>query len=94
MSDVVGKIALVTGTTGIGRATALRLARGGARVMALGIDAEGNAALAAAAKAEALPIEVRHTDVSLPVEVEAAVEATASRYGGLDIIVNAAAIQP
>ena len=94
MSDVVGKIALVTGTTGIGRATALRLARGGARVMALGIDAEGNAALAAAVKAEALPIEVRHTDVSLPVEVEAAVEAIVSLYGGLDIIVNAAAIHP
>ncbi len=94
MSDLAGKIALVTGTTGIGRSTALRLARGGAMVMALGIDEAGNRALATAAVGEALPIMVRHTDVSLPVEVEAAIAATVEHFGGLDIIVNAAAIHP
>src|SRR5439155_22624786 len=89
-----GKIAIVTGTTGIGRATALRLARGGASVMALGIDENSNAGLAEMAKAEGLAITVRHTDVSLPVEVEAAVAATLDAYEGLDIIVNSAAIHP
>jgi len=94
MSDFAGKAAIVTGTTGIGRAAALRLARGGASVVALGIDETGNAALADLAKAEGLAIMVRHADVSLPVEVEAAVAVTVDACKGLDIIVNSAAIHP
>jgi meso-butanediol dehydrogenase/(S,S)-butanediol dehydrogenase/diacetyl reductase len=88
------KVALVTGTTGIGRATALALAGEGARVLALGIDEEGNAALAAAAAARRLPILVRRCDVSLAAQVEAAVGACVSEFGGLDIIVNSAAVHP
>jgi meso-butanediol dehydrogenase/(S,S)-butanediol dehydrogenase/diacetyl reductase len=94
MTELAGKVAIITGTTGIGRATALRFARGGASVMARGIDAMGNASLADLATAEGLAITVRHTDVSLPVEVEAAVADTIERYQGLDIIVNSAAIHP
>ncbi|GGD98368.1 oxidoreductase [Aureimonas endophytica] len=91
MSDFSGKIALVTGTTGIARASALHLAAEGAQVMALGIDAAGNAALA-----EADPrIHVRRTDVSVSDEVGAAVAELAERFGGgLDVIVNSAAIHP
>jgi meso-butanediol dehydrogenase/(S,S)-butanediol dehydrogenase/diacetyl reductase len=87
-TDFDSKIALITGTTGIARATALRLASGGARVMALGIDVEGNAALAAEG------VAVRRTDVSVPDEVEAAVTDIVARFGGLDIIVNSAAVHP
>jgi meso-butanediol dehydrogenase/(S,S)-butanediol dehydrogenase/diacetyl reductase len=94
MDDLAGKLALVTGTTGIGRATALRFARGGAKVMALGIDDTGNRALVDAALAEGLAIAVRHCDVSLPAEVKAAVGATVEAFGGLDLIVNSAAIHP
>jgi NAD(P)-dependent dehydrogenase (short-subunit alcohol dehydrogenase family) len=83
-----GKVAIVTGTTGIGRATALRLADEGADVMALGIDEAGNASLAEAG------IAVRRTDVSIPEDVRAAVAETVGRFGGLDVIVNAAAIHP
>ena len=88
------KVAVVTGTTGIGRATALRLATEGVRVLALGIDEAGNTALADAAAAEQLPVRVRQCDVSIAAEVEAAIAAAVSEFGGLDIIVNSAAVHP
>jgi len=90
----MGKVALVTGTTGIGRATALRLARDGASVMALGIDHQGNEALETLAVEEGLTVSVRHADVSRPAAVEAAVDETVAMHGGLDIIVNSAAVHP
>ncbi len=83
-----GQTALVTGTTGIGRAAALRLAAGGAQVLALGIDEAGNAAL------EAEGIEVRRTDVAESDQVAAAVAHAMEATGRLDIVVNAAAIHP
>lgn len=94
MGEFDGKVALVTGTTGIGRASVLRLAQGGAQVMALGIDDEGNRALSEAAAAAGLAVTVRRRDVSVPSEVKDAVAATVAAYGGLDIIVNSAAIHP
>ena len=94
MGDLDGRVALITGTTGIGRATAFRFAQGGARVMALGIDDRGNAELTIDAERDHLPIHVRKTDVSIPHEVRDAVAETVARYGGLDIIVNSAAIHP
>lgn len=90
MSDFTGRVALVTGTTGIARASALRLAAGGAQVMALGIDRKGNAELAEANPA----IVVRETDVSVPEAVAAAVSELETRFGGLDVIVNSAAVHP
>ncbi|WP_131114210.1 SDR family NAD(P)-dependent oxidoreductase [Lichenihabitans psoromatis] len=88
MIELNGKIALVTGTTGIARATALRFAALGADVLALGIDELGNAALVDAG------IAVRRTDVSVPQEVEAAMADIVTRFGGLDIVVNSAAVHP
>jgi NAD(P)-dependent dehydrogenase (short-subunit alcohol dehydrogenase family) len=90
MADFTGKVALVTGTTGIGRAVALRLSEGGAAVVALGIDAAGNDALARTGAA----IHVRRTDVADPAQVEEAFRDIERTFGGLDIIVNAAAIHP
>ncbi len=94
MSEFSGKIALVTGSSGIGRAIALRLAQGGADVVALGIDATNNAALAETARDAGLSLTVLQTDVSEPDQVERAVGEIVSRHGGLDIIVNSAAIHP
>lgn len=93
-ADFADKIALVTGTSGIGRAIAMRVARGGATVVALGIDAASNDALAAEAAASGLRLATHRTDVSEPAEVRAAIEAAVERHGGLDVIVNAAAIHP
>lgn len=92
--DFDGKVALVTGTTGIGRASALRLSAGGATVMACGIDEAANVALADEARTRGLGVHPRLTDVSLPGEVGAAVAEAVSRFGGLDIVVNAAAVHP
>ncbi len=89
MGEFDGKIALVTGTTGIGRSVALRLAAAGAQVMALGIDEVGNARLAADST-----VAVQQTDVAEPAQVEAAIEEVVRRFGGLDIIVNSAAVHP
>lgn len=89
-----GKVALVTGTSGIGAASALRLARDGACVLSLGIDEGANETLVALAAAEGLTLVVRRTDVSKASDVEAAVADAAERFGGLDLIVNSAAIHP
>jgi meso-butanediol dehydrogenase/(S,S)-butanediol dehydrogenase/diacetyl reductase len=92
--EFLDKVAIVSGTTGIGRAVAFRLGRGGAQVLSCGIDPAANAALAADAKTAGLPIEVHRMDVSDPTEVREAVAAAVALFGGLDIIVNAAAVHP
>ncbi len=88
MGAFAGRVALVTGTTGIGRATALHLAAAGARVTALGIDAVANAVLLAEG------IAVHRADVAVEDEVAAVCADIRSRHGRLDVIVNAAAVHP
>jgi meso-butanediol dehydrogenase/(S,S)-butanediol dehydrogenase/diacetyl reductase len=88
--DFENKSAIVTGTSGIGKAIALRLARGGARVLACGIDGAANAALSSQAKAENISLQVRTCDVSSAADVEAA----AGSMNDVDILVNAAAVHP
>ena len=77
------KIAIVTGTTGIGKhlGAAASLAES-YRPPAAGIDPAANAALAADAKTEGLPIEVHTVDVSEPGEVQEAVTAACWRESG------------
>jgi NAD(P)-dependent dehydrogenase (short-subunit alcohol dehydrogenase family) len=94
MGEFTGKVAVVTGTTGIGRAVALHLAREGAAIASLGIDEAANGELAALVSAENLPLRVFHADVSVPENVRDAVAKTVSAFGGIDIIVNSAAIHP
>ena len=94
MGEFDGKVALVTGTSGIGRASALELAKSGARVLCLGIDDNANAELVEIAGREELDVAVRKTDVSLLGEVKAALTALEAEFGGLDIIINSAAIHP
>jgi NAD(P)-dependent dehydrogenase (short-subunit alcohol dehydrogenase family) len=90
MSEFSGKVALITGTTGIALATARRLASGGAAIVACGIVEEANAAL----QAELADALVLTADVSVPDQVRDAVAAGANRFGGLDIVVNSAAVHP
>lgn len=94
MPDFNHKVAVVTGTTGIGRAVALHLARQGASVAALGIDAAANIELQHLVAEEGLPLIVLTTDVSVPEMVQDAVAEVVIGFGGIDIIVNAAAVHP
>src|SRR5260370_34086965 len=94
VTEFENKIAIVTGTTGIGKATAKRLARGGARVLACGLDTAANEALNREAIAEEISIEVKQCDVSCAAEIEAAVLRATESLLGLDILVNAAAVHP
>lgn len=80
-----GKRAVVTGgASGIGRATALRLAGEGATVLVGDIDAAGGEALTAEADGR---IAFQRTDVTDPAAIEALI-ATADAGGGLDLLVN------
>lgn len=96
--DFVGRTAVVTGSaSGIGRATALLLARSGARVVCADVDAAGGADLEREAKAEGLDIAHLALDLADAISIAAFSAAFHQRYGRADVLVNAAGwdrIQP
>jgi NAD(P)-dependent dehydrogenase (short-subunit alcohol dehydrogenase family) len=94
MKEFENKVAIVTGTTGIGRAIALRLAAGGANVVACGIDVTANRELQQTSDAQHYALRVELCDVSLPDQVQAAVAKAVAKFGGLDFITHAAAFHP
>jgi len=94
MNEFSGKVALVTGTTGVGRAIAVRFAGGGAQVVACGIEPAGNQALADDSEKLGLTVLVESSNVTELETMRSVIAKTVSRFGGLDIIVNAAAIHP
>jgi NAD(P)-dependent dehydrogenase (short-subunit alcohol dehydrogenase family) len=86
-------VTLVTGTsTGIGLATALRLARAGHRVVATMRNLAKAEALQSAARAESLPVEIEQLDVNDQGSVDHAVGATLARHGTIDVLVNNAGV--
>ena len=86
---VEGAVALVTGgASGLGRATAERLAGLGARVVVLDLPTSDGKAVAAGIDGEFAP-----ADVTDPGSVEAAVR-TATGLGPLRVLVNCAGISP
>jgi len=82
-----GKVALITGAgSGIGRATALLMAREGAKVAALGhTKDELDQAVEAMKKkgGQVLPVVA---DVSQPDQMEKAVQQISQKWGGLQIV--------
>ena len=93
---LAGHVALVTGSgRNIGRATVLRLAAHGADVV---VNARTNEAEAQAVAAEARALGVRATailaDVANRKAVDAMVSEAMAELGGIDILVNNAAIRP
>jgi 3-oxoacyl-[acyl-carrier protein] reductase len=87
-------VAIVTGgAAGIGRATALRFARGGYAVSVWDVDEAGAAALAPELKAAGAPdAEGRKVDVTDATAVEKAVAEVVARFGRIDTLVNNAGI--
>src|SRR5688572_13693488 len=89
---LAGKVAIVTGAaSGIGRATALLMAREGAAVVVADLDAAGARAVAKEIEAAGGRALGQPADVSDEDSVPAMVEAAAKRFGGLDILHNNAA---
>ncbi len=86
---VQGKVAFVTGGgTGIGEATAHRLAEEGATVVICGRRKEPLEAVVAAIKAKGGKADFAVADVSNEAQIVGAIEAAAQRHGRLDILVN------
>jgi NAD(P)-dependent dehydrogenase (short-subunit alcohol dehydrogenase family) len=93
--DLAGKVAIVTGSSrGIGQATAELLARLGAKVVVSSRKAEACEPVAAGIRAEGGDAIVIPCNISRRNEVEALVRGTIERFGGIDILVCNAAVNP
>ena len=87
LTSLEGKVAFVTGAaSGIGRAAALRMAQGGAKVGCFDIDEDELKDVLHDIKhagGEAIPLA---GDVSQPAQVQAAVETLAKQFGSIDVV--------
>ena len=93
MKRFEGKRAIITGAgSGIGRATAVRLAAEGARVAISDVNDAGLEETAGTIRAAGGTVETVRCDVSDFAQVEAFVEHAAKAFGGIDVIVNVAGI--
>ena len=88
-----GRVAIVTGGGhGIGKAYALGLAREGANVVIAEIDGAAGEAVAAELTRQRVAATAVRTDVADPASVEAMTRRAVAAYGGIDVLVNNAAI--
>jgi 3(or 17)beta-hydroxysteroid dehydrogenase len=93
MDRVKDKVALVTGAgLGLGRATALMLAREGARVIVADVNEPKGREAAAAIVAAGAEANFARLDVASENDWKDVIESTLSRFGKLDILVNNAGV--
>jgi NAD(P)-dependent dehydrogenase (short-subunit alcohol dehydrogenase family) len=93
MKSVKGKVAAVTGAgSGIGRATAVRLAREGCHVALSDVNEQGLEETAALCRAHGVTVRTTRVDVSRRQEVHAWADATARDFGAVHVVVNNAGV--
>lgn len=89
-----GKTALITGAgSGIGEAAALLFASRGANVAVLDVDGERAEQVAERIAESGGRAMALRADVGSEAEMKRAVEETVARFGGLDVLINNAAVQ-
>lgn len=93
MSSLSDKVAVLTGGgSGIGRATAVALARAGAAVVIGDVDDHGGAETVRLIQADGGRALMRRCDVTSPEQIEHLVEEAATAFGGLDIVFGNAGV--
>lgn len=93
MGRLAGRVALVSGgASGIGKASAMRLAEEGAKVVVADIDAELGQQTVSAIQENAGTATFMQLDVTSESQWQECVAATVDVYGGLNILVNNAGI--
>src|SRR6266849_6263275 len=89
----VGKVAIVTGAAqGIGEAYARALADEGAAVVVADVNSDAGPKVVAGIEADGGQAVFAHTDVASPESAHAMAALAAERFGGIDYLVNNAAI--
>jgi NAD(P)-dependent dehydrogenase (short-subunit alcohol dehydrogenase family) len=94
VSDLQGKVAIVTGggSNGIGRQYARTLGNAGASVVVADINEEGALATAKVLEDEGIRALGVKVDVTDPQSIGAMVETAREHFGGVDILINNAAL--
>jgi NAD(P)-dependent dehydrogenase (short-subunit alcohol dehydrogenase family) len=93
MGRLDGKVAVITGAaSGIGRGSALCLAKEGAAVVAADLNSQGGEQVIGEIAAAGGRAVFHHTDVTNEPDIKAVVERAVSEYGRLDIMFNNAGL--
>lgn len=94
MGRLDGKVAVITGgASGMGRATALRFAAEGAKVLLADVDVAGGEATLDGIKAAGGTASFLRVDVSQPADVQEMIRVAVHDLGGLDVLFNNAGIE-
>ncbi|MBF2014965.1 MAG: SDR family oxidoreductase [Rivularia sp. T60_A2020_040] len=95
MSDIKNKVVIITGaSSGLGEATARRLAKNGAKLMLAARREERLKELVSDIEKDGGTAKYQVTDVTNSSQVEALAEATHQAYGRIDVLVNNAGLMP
>ena len=93
MARVAGRVAIVTGAaSGIGKASAIRLAEEGASVVCADLNESGAQETAAQISGQGGVASANAIDISSSKECSSLVDATVAKYGAIDILVNNAGV--
>ncbi len=92
-SDMTGKVAIVTGAAaGLGKATALLLAKAGANLCLLDVNAEGLAQTASEVRELGAEVLAQTVDLSQTDQCSGIIDGTVKHFGRLDALCNVAAV--